>query len=136
MSVLGDDRFVGGAGRQFDGNVRVMVLCALAVASAGCPVGGSRPCVDATQMADDDVSIKLINETSSPVHLIGSNETNDPCNRVDGFGDSRFIWVRGDRIGYTIRAISNGILLDEITCTLPEEPNVRYGDTGLRCTAG
>jgi len=129
------DQFVSPVARRAGRFACVGLLAWLAMLSGGCPLGGSNACIDAVQVADDDIAIKLINESGTPVHLIGSHETHDPCNRVDSLGGHRFIWVRGDRISYTVRAYSDDILLDEVTCSLPEEQNVRY-DSALRCTAG
>lgn len=107
----------------------------LAGATAGCP---ANPCVDGTQSEDEaQVSIKLINDSSNPIHLIGEREEPDPCNRVAGFGGTRFIFALEGRVGYTVRAFSEGVFLGDVTCALPEESTVRYTDSGaLTCTQG
>ena len=75
-----------------------MVLSLIVVINmAAC---GDGPCVDGVQgdRVTDGTStaINLINDSNDFVHLIGSRESTDLCNRVDDRGGSRFIFVRAE----------------------------------------
>ncbi len=100
---------------------------------------GDGPCVDGIQgdgLTDFNdgtaEAIRLINRSQDFIHLIGVNETADFCNQLN-LGDGRFIFVSIDAISFRVRAFLDGVLLDQIVCSLPEETEVTWDGDELTC---